>query len=153
MNCVGKFEVGRTVGERTFAKVMFARNSKIGELVALKIIDKGKVLKHKIAEQIKREIATMKLTKHANVVRSFFSLCAQTRGLKHGGAIVISSCAAVASIVTGVLAGMVELGERSIDFDLLVSEYNSEYLKIRLSYGGFAFFSILFDNVIALLCI
>ncbi|GMI63314.1 hypothetical protein HRI_000000700 [Hibiscus trionum] len=66
---VGKYEVGRTIGEGTFAKVKFARNSETGEPVALKILDKEKVLKHKMAEQIKWEIATMKLVKHLNVVR------------------------------------------------------------------------------------
>ncbi|GMP91624.1 hypothetical protein CsSME_00042238 [Camellia sinensis var. sinensis] len=68
---VGKYEVGRTIGEGTFAKVKFARNSETGEPVALKILDKEKVLKHKMAEQIKREVATMKLIKHPNVVRLY----------------------------------------------------------------------------------
>lgn len=49
---VGKYEVGRTIGEGTFAKVKFARNSETGEHVALKILDKEKVLKHKMAEQV-----------------------------------------------------------------------------------------------------
>lgn len=49
---VGKYEVGRTIGEGTFAKVKFARNSETGEPVALKILDKEKVLKHKMVEQV-----------------------------------------------------------------------------------------------------
>lgn len=49
---VGKYQVGRTIGEGTFAKVKFARNSETGEPVALKILDKDKVLKHKMAEQV-----------------------------------------------------------------------------------------------------
>ncbi|KAJ6818550.1 CBL-interacting protein kinase 32-like isoform X2 [Iris pallida] len=66
---VGKYELGRTIGEGAFAKVRFAINTKTGEHVAIKILSKEKVLKHKLVEQIKREISTMKLIKHPNVVR------------------------------------------------------------------------------------
>ncbi|KAJ7960456.1 Non-specific serine/threonine protein kinase [Quillaja saponaria] len=76
---VGKYEVGRTIGEGTFAKVKFARNSETGEPVALKILDKEKVLKHKMAEQIKREVATMKLIKHPNVVRLYEVMGSKTK--------------------------------------------------------------------------
>lgn len=62
---IGRYELGRTLGEGTFAKVKFARNKDTGEAVAIKIIDKERILKHKM---IKREIATMKLIKHPNVV-------------------------------------------------------------------------------------
>ncbi|XP_076892515.1 CBL-interacting protein kinase 32-like [Bidens hawaiensis] len=76
---VGKYEVGRTIGEGTFAKVKFARNSQTGEPVALKILDKEKVVKHKMAEQIKMEIATMKLIKHPNVVRLYEVMGSKTK--------------------------------------------------------------------------
>ncbi|XP_024019714.1 CBL-interacting serine/threonine-protein kinase 3 isoform X2 [Morus notabilis] len=76
---VGKYEVGRTIGEGTFAKVKFARNSETEEPVALKILDKEKVLKHKMAEQIKREVATMKLIKHPNVVRLYEVMGSKTK--------------------------------------------------------------------------
>ncbi|KAG2674134.1 hypothetical protein I3760_13G120900 [Carya illinoinensis] len=76
---VGKYEVGRTIGEGTFAKVKFARNSETGEPVALKILDKEKVLKHKMAEQIRREIATMKLIKHPNVVQLYEVMGSRTK--------------------------------------------------------------------------
>ncbi|XP_019155528.1 PREDICTED: CBL-interacting serine/threonine-protein kinase 3-like [Ipomoea nil] len=65
---VGKYEVERTIGKGSFAKVKLARNSETGEHVALKILDKNKVLKDKMVEQTKREIATMKLIRHPNVV-------------------------------------------------------------------------------------
>lgn len=51
---VGKFELGRTIGEGAFAKVKFARNSETGEPVAIKILDKEKVLKNKLVEQVIR---------------------------------------------------------------------------------------------------
>ncbi|KAI3461177.1 hypothetical protein Pfo_017840 [Paulownia fortunei] len=76
---IGKYEIGRTIGEGTFAKVKFARNSETGQPVALKILDKDKVLKHKMAEQIKREIATMKLIKHPNVVQLYEVMASKTK--------------------------------------------------------------------------
>ena len=50
---VGKYELGRTIGEGTFAKVRFARDTVTGEAVAIKILDKEKVLKHKMVEQVR----------------------------------------------------------------------------------------------------
>ncbi|KAK4408324.1 CBL-interacting serine/threonine-protein kinase [Sesamum angolense] len=78
---IGKYEVGRTIGEGTFAKVKFARNSETGQPVAIKILDKDKVLKHKMAEQIKREIATLKLIKHPNVVQLYEVMASRPRYL------------------------------------------------------------------------
>lgn len=49
---MGRYELGRTLGEGTFAKVKFARNVETGENVAIKILDKEKVLKHKMIGQV-----------------------------------------------------------------------------------------------------
>ncbi|MBA0663590.1 hypothetical protein Goklo_003695 [Gossypium klotzschianum] len=76
---VGKYELGRTLGEGTFAKVKFARNVETQENVAIKILDKEKVLKHKMISQIKREISTMKLIKHPNVIRMFEVMASKTK--------------------------------------------------------------------------
>nr|AJR22392.1 CBL-interacting protein kinase 8 [Triticum aestivum] len=66
---VGKYEVGRTIGEGTFDKVKFAQNTETGESVAMKVLDRSSILKHKMVDQIKREISIMKLVRHPNVVR------------------------------------------------------------------------------------
>ncbi|GER30487.1 CBL-interacting protein kinase 23 [Striga asiatica] len=76
---VGRYELGRTLGEGTFAKVKFARNLETGENVAIKILDKDKVLKHKMIGQIKREISTMKLIRHPNVIRMFEVMASKTK--------------------------------------------------------------------------
>ncbi|CAK8534529.1 unnamed protein product [Lathyrus sativus] len=65
----GRYELGRTLGEGNFAKVKFARHVETGEHVAIKILDKEKILKHKMIRQIKQEISTMKLIRHPNVIR------------------------------------------------------------------------------------
>lgn len=49
---LGRYEIGRTLGEGTFAKVKFARNMETGENVAIKILDKEKILLHKMIGQV-----------------------------------------------------------------------------------------------------
>ncbi|XP_076894417.1 CBL-interacting serine/threonine-protein kinase 8-like [Bidens hawaiensis] len=76
---VGKYEVGRTIGEGTFAKVKFAQNTETGESVALKLLDRATIIKHKMVDQIKREISIMKLVRHPNVVRLHEVLASRTK--------------------------------------------------------------------------
>ncbi|KAL0904400.1 hypothetical protein M5K25_026504 [Dendrobium thyrsiflorum] len=75
----GKYELGRTLGEGNFGKVKFARRIDDGEAFAVKILDRKRILDLKIDEQIKREIATLKLLKHPNVVRLVEVSASKTR--------------------------------------------------------------------------
>ncbi|PWA60912.1 protein kinase, ATP binding site [Artemisia annua] len=76
---VGNYEVGKTLGEGSFAKVKFARNLATGDPVAIKVIDRDRILKHKMVEQMKREISTMKLIKHPNVLNLFEVMASKTK--------------------------------------------------------------------------
>ncbi|XP_073142910.1 CBL-interacting serine/threonine-protein kinase 3-like [Henckelia pumila] len=76
---IGKYEVGKTIGQGSFAKVKLAKNCETGQSVALKILNKDMVLKRKMTEQIKREIATMKLIKHPNVIRLYEVMASKTK--------------------------------------------------------------------------
>ena len=49
---VGKYELGRTIGEGSFAKVKYAQNSETGESVAVKVLDRETIVKHKMVEQV-----------------------------------------------------------------------------------------------------
>ncbi|GMY35432.1 CBL-interacting serine/threonine-protein kinase 21 isoform X1 [Fagus crenata] len=68
-NNIGKYKLGRTIGEGTFAKVKLAVDSTNGQYVAVKIIDKHMVLESNLKYQVQREIRTMKLLHHPNIVR------------------------------------------------------------------------------------
>nr|QSH71655.1 CBL-interacting protein kinase [Hedychium coronarium] len=76
---VGKYELGRTLGEGTIAKVKFAKDVETGESVAIKIFDKDKILRHKMVGQITREISTMKLIRHPNVIRIYEVIASKTK--------------------------------------------------------------------------
>ncbi|OIT03022.1 PREDICTED: CBL-interacting serine/threonine-protein kinase 6-like [Nicotiana attenuata] len=64
----GKYELGRILGQGTFAKVYHSRNVVTGENIAMKVVGKEKVIKVGMMEQIKREISVMKMVKHPNIV-------------------------------------------------------------------------------------
>lgn len=49
---IGKYEMGKTLGEGSFAKVKVAKNVETGESVAIKILDRNQVLRHKMVEQV-----------------------------------------------------------------------------------------------------
>ncbi|CAO2045930.1 unnamed protein product, partial [Urochloa humidicola] len=63
-----RYELGRLLGKGMFGKVHYARNLESNQSVAIKMMDKNKVLKVGLSEQIRREITTMRLAAHKNIV-------------------------------------------------------------------------------------
>lgn len=76
---MGKYELGKLLGQGTFGKVYYAKNTKTGQVVAIKAIDKEKVLKVGMTEQIKREISVMRLVRHPNIVQLFEVMASKTK--------------------------------------------------------------------------
>lgn len=66
---IGEYQLGRTIGEGTFSKVKLGVNGNNGQKVAIKVIDKHMILDNNLKNQVKREIRTMKLLHHPNIVR------------------------------------------------------------------------------------
>mmetsp|Transcript_16155 Transcript_16155/g.38058 ORF Transcript_16155/g.38058 Transcript_16155/m.38058 type:complete len:452 (-) Transcript_16155:362-1717(-) len=65
---VGKYQLGKTLGEGTYGKVKLATNTEDGQMYAIKVLDKAKIKEHKMDAQVKQEISIMKLLKHEHVV-------------------------------------------------------------------------------------
>ncbi|KAE8789157.1 CBL-interacting protein kinase 2 [Hordeum vulgare] len=74
-----KYEMGKMLGQGTFAKVYHARNIETSQSVAIKVTDKEKVLKGGLTDQIKREISVMKLVKHPNIVQMYEVMATKTK--------------------------------------------------------------------------
>ena len=71
MRRVGKYEVGRTIGEGTFAKVKFAIHKDTADCFAIKVLDKDTVLRNKMVEQVRiSDFFFWSMTVHS---RPFFS--------------------------------------------------------------------------------
>lgn len=76
---MNRYELGKLLGQGTFAKVHHARNLQNNATVAIKIVDKEKILKVGMMDQIKREISVMSLVKHPNVVQLYEVMASKTK--------------------------------------------------------------------------
>lgn len=76
---IGKYRVGRTIGEGAFAKVRLALDAEIGGTVAVKVIDRNTVLRNNLMYQVKREISAMKLLNHPNIVKIHEVIATKTK--------------------------------------------------------------------------
>lgn len=76
---VQSYELGKLLGQGTFAKVYHARQVKTGLNVAIKIIDKEKIMKVGMMDQIKREISVMRLVRHPNIVQLYEVIATKTK--------------------------------------------------------------------------
>ncbi|OAY84395.1 CBL-interacting protein kinase 5 [Ananas comosus] len=76
---MNRYELGRLLGQGTFAKVYHARNLTSSQSVAVKIIDKEKVLRVGMIDQIKREISVMRLVRHPNIVQLYEVMASKTK--------------------------------------------------------------------------
>jgi 5'-AMP-activated protein kinase, catalytic alpha subunit len=68
---MGRYELGRLLGKGTFGKVHYARNLESNQGVAIKMMDKDRALKVGLSEQIKREVRTMRMVAHENIVELY----------------------------------------------------------------------------------
>ncbi|KAF8053832.1 hypothetical protein N665_1371s0003 [Sinapis alba] len=76
---MGKYELGKLLGHGTFAKVYLALNIKSNENVAIKVIDKEKIMKSGLVAHIKREISILRRVRHPYIVHLFEVMATKTK--------------------------------------------------------------------------
>ena len=74
-----RYEIGKLLGKGSFAKVYHACCLKTSHSVAIKVIDKDKIFKCGLMDQISREISVMKLVKHPNIVQLYEVMATKTK--------------------------------------------------------------------------
>lgn len=75
----GKYELGHLLGIGNFAKVYQSKNILTGELVAMKVVSKEKLIQAGMTEQLKREICVMKMVNHPNIVKIHEVMASKTK--------------------------------------------------------------------------
>ena len=75
---LGPFTLGEKLGEGTFGVVRLGIHSKTEEKVAIKILDKRKILEKKDRISIEREIKILKYLYHENIIQLYSSIFTKT---------------------------------------------------------------------------
>ncbi|KAK1428609.1 hypothetical protein QVD17_17448 [Tagetes erecta] len=76
----GKYEIGRLLGCGAFAKVYYARDINSGQSVAIKVINKHKILHNAhLVSNVKREIDIMRRLRHPNIVKLYEVMATKTK--------------------------------------------------------------------------
>ena len=68
---MGNYSIGATLGEGTFGKVRRGQHDATGETVAIKILEKSKIVEAADIERVMREIKILKRVKHENVIQLY----------------------------------------------------------------------------------
>jgi len=68
---IGQYILGRTIGEGTFGKVKIARHILTEEKVAVKVLEKDRVIDVADVERVAREIHILKIIRHPNLIQLF----------------------------------------------------------------------------------
>ena len=68
---IGHYLIGKTIGEGTFGKVKLGTHNLTGEKVAVKILEKHKIVETIDVDRVTREIKILKLARHPNIVQLY----------------------------------------------------------------------------------
>ena len=68
MQSIGNYTLGRDLGKGTFGQVKVGTHTLTGEKVAIKVLEKDKIIDVHDVERVAREIHILKIVRHPNVV-------------------------------------------------------------------------------------
>merc|ERR1719504_356420 len=68
---IGHYILGKTIGEGTFGKVKLGTHTLTGEKVAVKILEKERIVEIADVERVAREIHILKLIRHPHIIQLY----------------------------------------------------------------------------------
>lgn len=68
---LGNYQIGKTLGEGTFGKVKLGTHTLTNEKVAIKILEKDRIVDVADVERVSREIHILKLLRHPSIVQLY----------------------------------------------------------------------------------